>query len=66
MARFRIFLVSTPGHLDVDLPQGSLSEVRSTLETGHYLEGHLQEADEAGVCAPFLIPTNRLQMILEI
>lgn len=66
MAKFRIFLVASPGHLDVELTERSIAEVRFSLESSRYLEGYLHDPDESGVYAPFLIPSCRLQMILEI
>ena len=66
MGRFRIFLISTPGYVDVDLDEKSLTEVRSTLKSEPFLEGYLEEVDVSGSCVPFLIPRNRVNMILEI
>lgn len=66
MGRFRIFLIAAPHPIDAYLPAESLTEVRDFLRRGSFIEGILQEADEAGTCSPFLIPANRVQMIVEM
>jgi hypothetical protein len=65
MAQFRVFLVGVPQPLQVDLPAGSASELVEIASRVRFLEGHMVEADSDGVCAGVLIPTSRLQLVIE-
>jgi len=65
MAHFRVFLVGGPQPLQVDLPVGSVSELIEVASRVRFLEGHMLEAYSDGVCAGVLIPTCRLQLVIE-
>lgn len=65
MARFRIFLIATPQPLEVDLPVESVAELNEIASRSRFLEGHMAEPDEDGVCPGVLIPTCRIQMAME-
>lgn len=65
MARFRIFLIGSPTPLDVDLPINSVAELHEIASRSRFIEGHMAEPDLSGVCPGVLIPTCRLQMVLE-
>lgn len=65
MTHFRVFLVGVPQPLQVDLPVGSARELVEIASRVRFLEGHLAEADSDGVCAGVLIPTCRLQLVIE-
>jgi hypothetical protein len=65
MAEFKVFLVGMPQPLQVDLPVTSVSELVEIASRVRFLEGHMVEADEGGVCAGVLIPTCRLQLVIE-
>jgi hypothetical protein len=65
MARFRIFLVGSPQPLDVDLPANDAAELNEIASRSRFLDGYMAEADQDGVCPGILIPTCRLQMIVE-
>lgn len=66
MARFRIFLVGNPQPVDVDLSVCSAAELNDIASRVRFLEGHVAEADSDGVYAGVLIPTHRIQFIVEI
>ncbi|GAA5056371.1 hypothetical protein GCM10023208_21030 [Erythrobacter westpacificensis] len=66
MARFHIFLVGSSHGVDVELAARDLSELREDLLHDRYLQGHMEQPDEKGVCAGVLIPASRLQMVLEL
>lgn len=65
MARFRIFLIGCNQPLDVDMPASDVAELTQIASTCRFLEGHMAEADQDGVCPGVMIPTCRLQMVLE-
>lgn len=65
MARFRVFLIGCNQPLDVDLPARDVVDLNAMASTVRFLEGHMAEADHDGVCPGVLIPTCRLQMVLE-
>lgn len=65
MAQFSVFLVGVPQPLQVDLPVGSVSELVEIASRVRFLEAHMAEADSDGVCAGVLIPTGRLQLVIE-
>jgi hypothetical protein len=65
MAHFRVFLIGVPQPLQVDLPVGSASELVEIASRVRFLKGHMVEADSDGVCAGVLIPTCRLQLVIE-
>jgi hypothetical protein len=66
MARFRVFLTGCPQPLDVDLPASDVAELNQIASSCRFLQGHMAEADHDGVCAGVLIPTCRLQMVMEV
>ena len=65
MARFRVFLIGSPQALDVDLPATNAAELSEIASRSRFLEGYMAEADQDGACPGVLIPTCRLQMIIE-
>jgi hypothetical protein len=65
MAQFRVFLIGVPQPLQVDLPVGSVGELIEIASRVRFLEAHMTEADSDGVCAGVLIPTCRLQLVIE-
>jgi hypothetical protein len=65
MARFRVFLVGSPQPLDVDLPATDTAELGEIASRSRFLEGYMAQADQDGVCPGVLIPTCRLQMVVE-
>jgi hypothetical protein len=65
MAQFRVFLVGVAQPLQVDLPVGSARELVEIASRVRFLEAHMVEADSDGVCAGVLIPTCRLQLVIE-
>jgi len=65
MARFRVFLTGCPQPLDVDLPASDVAELNQIASSVRFLEGHMAEADHDGVYPGVLIPTCRLQMVIE-
>jgi len=65
MAQFHVFLIGAPQPLQVDLPVGSVNELVEIASRVRFLEAHMVEADGDGVCAGVLIPTCRLQLIIE-
>jgi len=65
MARFRIFLTGCPQPLDVDLPASDVAQLNAIASTVRFLEGHMAEPDQDGVYPGVLIPTCRLQMVIE-
>jgi hypothetical protein len=65
MARFRVFLTGCPQPLDVDLPASDVAQLNVIASTVRFLEGHMAEADHDGVYPGVLIPTCRLQMVIE-
>lgn len=65
MAHFRVFLIGVPHPLQVDLPVGSVIELNEIASRVRFLEAHMLEADSDGVCAGVLIPTSRLQLVIE-
>jgi hypothetical protein len=66
MGRFRIFLVGSPQAIDVDLPASDAAELNEIASRSRFLDGYMAEADRDGVCPGVLIPTSRLQMIIEM
>jgi len=65
MARFRLFLIGSPQPLEVDLPASDAIELGEIASRTRFLDGHLSDADGHGVCAGVLIPTCRVQLIIE-
>jgi hypothetical protein len=65
MARFRIFLVGSSQPLDIDLLANDAAELKELASRSRFLDGHMAEANQDGVCPGVLIPTCRLQMIIE-
>jgi hypothetical protein len=65
MAQFRVFLVGVAQPLQVDLPVGSARELVEIASRVRFLEAHMVEADSDGVCASVLLPTCRLQLMIE-
>ena len=65
MARFRIFLVGSSQPLDIDLPANDAAELKVIASRSRFLDGRMAEADQDCVCPDVLIPTCRLQMIIE-
>ena len=65
MARFRIFLVGNPQPVDVDLPVCSAAELNDIASRTRFLEGHMSEPGSDGVFPAVLIPTCRIQFIVE-
>lgn len=65
MAQFGVFLIGVLQPLQVDLPVGSVSELAEIASRVRFLEAHMVEADNDGVCAGVLIPTCRIQFIVE-
>lgn len=65
MARFRVFLIGCNQPLEVDLPASDVMQLNAVASTVRFLEGHMAEADHDGVCPGVLIPTCRLQMVVE-
>ena len=65
MTRFRIFITGSPQPIDVDLPVASIAELSEIASRSRFIEGHVAEADSDGVYAGVLIPTCRIQLIIE-
>lgn len=65
MARFRLHLIGSPQPLAVDLPASDVAELVEIASRVRFLEGNLSDADSDGVCAGVLIPTCRVQLIIE-
>jgi hypothetical protein len=65
MARFRIFLVGNPQPVDVDLPVCSAAELNDIASRVRFLQGNVTEADSDGVLPAVLLPTCRIQFIIE-
>ena len=65
MARYRLFLIGSNSPLEVDLPARIVAELNEIASCARFLEGHMAEADSSGVCPGVLIPTCRLQMVIE-
>lgn len=65
MARFKLFLIGTPQPIDVDLPVGSVGELNEIASRSRFIEGNMVQPDHDGVCPGVLIPTCRLQMVIE-
>lgn len=66
MARFKLFLIGTPLPLEVELAASSVSELMESASRARFIEGNMAEPDAEGVFPGVLIPTCRLQMILEV
>ena len=66
MARFKLFLIGTPQPLDVEFLASSVSELMESASRARFIEGHMAEPDPDGVYPGVVIPTCRLQMILEV
>lgn len=65
MGRFRLFLIGTAQPLDVDLSACNVQELVAVMSTAKFITGTVAEPDEDGVCAPFLVPTCRIQCVIE-
>ena len=65
MAGFRLFLIGTAEPLEVDFRVASISELSHLLSTARFLEGHLSLPDDGGVCPGVIVPTSRVQLIVE-
>lgn len=66
MARFRIFLIGSSNSIDAEIDARNVVEIEENFLHRRYLKGNIWEPDAAGVCAAFIIPTNRVQMIVEL
>ena len=66
MTCFRVFVIGSPLPLDVDLPFEGIPALSEAATRCRFIEGHMAEPDQNGVCAAVLIPTNRIQLIFEL
>jgi hypothetical protein len=65
MGRYRIFLIGNPQPVEVDLPAQSVGDVSEIASRVRFLEGHMAEPAIDGVFPAVLIPTCRIQFIIE-
>lgn len=65
MAKFRLFLIGSQLPIEVDLPVMNVAEISEFIASSRFIQGHLSEPDHHGVCAGVLIPTCRIQLIVE-
>lgn len=65
MARFKLFLVGTPQPLTVDLPVSSLGDLNELASRARFITGNMAAPDHDGICCGVLIPTNRIQLVVE-
>lgn len=66
MARFKLFLIGTAHPLYVEFPASGVRELNEVASRARFIEGNMAEPDADGVHPGVLIPTCRLQMILEV
>ncbi|APR51850.1 hypothetical protein CA223_07630 [Sphingomonas koreensis] len=65
MASFKLFLIGSNEPLVADLSAASVAELHHVLSTARFVEGPLSIPDDYGVCSGVLIPTSRIQLIVE-
>ena len=65
MARFQVFLVGSSTPLDVDLAATDVIQLNAIASSVRFLNGHIAEPDGDGICPGVLIPTCRLQLVVE-
>lgn len=65
MARFKLFLIGNATPIDLDLPVSGVTELNELASRTRFLEGHMTAPDGEGVCAGVLVPTCRIQLVVE-
>lgn len=66
MGLFRVYLTGSQQAIDVELAASDLRTLKRGLLNERFLEGRVRPEDGDGVCSGVLIPTARLQLILEL
>lgn len=65
MARFKLFLIGSPQPLLVDLPVSGVMELNDHASRCRFITGNLSDPDNNGVCSGLMIPTSRIQLVVE-
>jgi hypothetical protein len=65
MACFRLFLIGASQPLEVDLPVRDVHALEALMSTAKFVTGTMAEPDEDGICPAFLVPTYRIQCVIE-
>jgi hypothetical protein len=65
MSRFQIFIIGNPLPIEVDLPVQSARDLSDIASRSRFLEGHMAEPASDGVFPTVVIPTCRIQLIVE-
>lgn len=65
MGCIRLFLIGTSQPLDVDLPARDIQELEAMMSATKFVTGTKTEPDKDGVCPAFLVPTYRIQCVIE-
>jgi len=65
MARFKLFLIGSPHPLLVNLPVNGVMELNELAGRCRFITGNLSDPDHDGVCSGLMIPTSRIQLVVE-
>lgn len=66
MARFKLFLIGASQPVEMDLPVANVAELNELASRARFLEGNMAEPDSDGVCCGVLVPTCRIQFVVEV
>lgn len=66
MASFAIHMMGQSVPITIDLDCHSVDELVELVAQSRFLVGHLENADEEGVCRRVMIATNRIQCVIEV
>ncbi|MEM6858615.1 MAG: hypothetical protein AAF559_12150 [Pseudomonadota bacterium] len=65
MATFSIHLMGQSQPISLDLPCADIDELAGEASSSRFIAGHLEVADEDGVCRRVMIATSRIQYAVE-
>ena len=66
MAQFRLFLIGKAAPMDVEIPARDVHDICELASTSRFITGNLTTPDESGVLQAFLVPSCRIQCVVEI
>ena len=66
MAVYRLFLISTPEALEVELPAGSLEDLLELASRSRFICGRVVDEAGDGLIRAVMLPTNRIQLVIEL
>jgi hypothetical protein len=65
MARFKFYLIGSSDAPVLDVDASDLRDLKQEMSVARFIEGHMTDADEDGIFPGVLIPTARVQFVME-